>query len=101
MPLFLVTCVYDEGIYESSFRVVEAPSRLAIAESMLRDPYPWQDFLYRSHLLDGVEDKRWSAEELLKRIDATHVDGDSDAQLAIHEIKQIEQCHSLSKEATK
>ena len=35
MSLFLVTCVCDEGVDESSFRVVEAPSRLALAEHMV------------------------------------------------------------------
>lgn len=100
MPLFLVTCVIDEGVYEDDFKVVEAPSRLAIAEWMLGDPFHWRDFLNPSHLWNEVCDGEWSAEELLDRIDATHVDGDSDAQLAIHEIKQIEQCQPMGKEAT-
>lgn len=101
MPLFLVTCVYDEGVYESSFRVIEAPSRLAVAESMLRNPYPWQDFLDRSYLLDGVEERRWTPEELLERIDASYVDGDSIAKLSIYEIKNIEQYQPASQEVTK
>lgn len=92
MPLFLVTCAYDEGVYESNFRVVEAPSRQAVAEYMLRDPYRWYDFLDRAYLWDGVEEKRWSAVELLKRIDESHVDGDSRAKLSLYEIKEIEQC---------
>ncbi|MEP7338974.1 MAG: hypothetical protein ABI977_14660 [Acidobacteriota bacterium] len=95
MPLFLIACVYDEGLYESSFRVVEAPSRLAVAEYMLREPYRWQDFLDRSYLLNGVEEKRWSASQLLERIDATYVDGDSQAKLSVYEIKNIEQAGPL------
>ena len=35
MALFLITCVCDEGVYEHSFRVVEAPSRLTVAEGIL------------------------------------------------------------------
>ncbi|MGH9846335.1 MAG: hypothetical protein ACREEM_47155 [Blastocatellia bacterium] len=95
MALFLVTCVYDEGIYESSFRVVEAPSRLAVAENMLNNPFHWKTFLDSSYLWDGVEEKRWNTEELLDRIDSTHVDGDSRCQLAIHEIKNIERIQPL------
>ena len=92
MPLFLVTCVYDEGVYESNFRVVEATSRLAVAECILREPYRWYDFLDRSYLWDGVEEVRWSAAELLERIDGSYVDGDSRAKLSLYEIKEIERC---------
>ncbi len=101
MPLFLVTWSYDEGVYESSFRVVEAPSRLAVAENILRDPYRWKDFLDRSYLWDGVEEKRWSAEELLERIDSSYVDGDSQAKLSVYEVKNIERIELLSQEATR
>jgi hypothetical protein len=95
MSLFLVTCVYDEGVYESNFRVVEAPSRPAVAEYMLREPYRWYDFLNRSYLWDGVENRRWSAEELLQQIDNSYVDGDSRAKLSLFEIKTIESCVSV------
>ncbi len=94
MPLFLVTCVYNEGVYENDFRVVEAPSRLAVAEELLREPYRWYDFLNRSFLWDGVEAPHWSAAELLERIDGSYVDGDSRAKLSLYEIKEIEQCVS-------
>jgi hypothetical protein len=90
MALFLITCVCDEGVYETSFRVVEAPSRLAVAEGILRDPSNWADYLRRSHLWEEVRDRKWSAGELLKRIDASSVDGDSRYRLSLYEIKDIE-----------
>ena len=71
MPLFLVTCVCDEGMYAHAFRVVEAPSRLAVAAYIRQHPYRWEDFLRRSGLWEAVRDGQWSAEALLKRIDAT------------------------------
>ena len=89
-PLFLITCVCDEGVYDSSFRVVEADSRLAVAEAMVRRPYDWDDFLRSAYLWEEVRDGEWSAEELLERIDDTSVDGDSRSQLAIHEIEAVE-----------
>jgi hypothetical protein len=88
VPLYLVTNVCDEGVYETSFRVIEAPSRLAVAEYILRDLPSWVGWLRRSCILDGIE--RCSAEQLLTRIDTTRVDGDSEFQFAIHEIKAIE-----------
>jgi hypothetical protein len=90
MPLFLVTCVCDEGVWESSFRILEAPSRLAVADSILRRPYSWRDFLQRSRFWDEVRDRLWSAEEFLNQLGGSHVDGDSQYQLAIHEIAKIE-----------
>ena len=92
MPLFLVTCVCDEGVDESSFRVVEAPSRLVLAEHMLRNPYLWHDFLERSHVWAELRDRWWPPDEFLKRLSRSHVDGDSQYQLAIHEITKIEPC---------
>jgi hypothetical protein len=89
VPLFLVTCVCDEGVWESSFRVLEAPSRPAVAESILRHPYQWRDFLERSHFWEDVRDRSWSADEFLKRLGGSHVDGDSQYQLAIHEIAKV------------
>jgi hypothetical protein len=92
MALFLVTCVCDEGVSPSSFRVVEAPSRLAVAASILRRPDPWIDFLRRAYLWEGARDREWSAEQLLARIDHSSVDGDSRYQMAILEIPKIESC---------
>ncbi len=90
MPWFLVTCVCDEGVSPNSFRVVEAPSRVAVAECILRRPDHWADFLRRSHLWEGDRDREWSGEQLLKKIDASSVDGDSRYQMAILEIPRIE-----------
>jgi hypothetical protein len=90
MALFLIACVCDEGVYENSFRVVEAPSRLAVAEGILRNPYNWADYLRRSDLWEEVRDGTWSAAELLKRIDSSSVDGDSRYRSSLYEIKDIE-----------
>ena len=90
MALFLVTCVCDEGVSPRSFRVVEAPSRLAVAEGILRCPDRWADFLRRAYLWEELRDRQWSAEKLLAKIDASSVDGDSRYQMAILEIPKIE-----------
>jgi hypothetical protein len=92
MPLFLVTCVCDEGVYAHSFRVVEVPACLAVAAYIRQHPYRWDDFLWRSGLWEAVRDGQWSAEELLTRIDATWVDGDSLYRMSVYEITTIEQC---------
>lgn len=97
--LYLITSLYDEGIYPSSFRVVEAASELAIAEHMLSHPQQWQWFLERSYprdwqrpswrvgsLWDCAQDPTMTPERLLELIKMTGVDGDSYAQLAIHKI---------------
>jgi hypothetical protein len=68
--------------------VIEAPSRLAVAEFILTDPKSWTRWLRRSYLLDATVD--CTAEQLLDRIDATRVDGDSELQFAIQEITKIE-----------
>jgi hypothetical protein len=97
MPLFLVTSVCDEGISPSNFRVVEAASRLAVAQHMLDRVFEWEPFLrpttlwweltYYPHKY-GVP-RGWSATDLLAEIDKTWVDGDSTNQLRIHEIGTI------------
>lgn len=82
MPFFLVTSLYDEGISPNLFRVVEAESVKAIAAHMLSRPDVWNYFFERSFGTDlpvGI----LTPEELLERIDHTHVDGDSIAQLRI------------------
>jgi hypothetical protein len=92
MPLFLVTCVCDEGIDESALRVLQAPSRTAVAESILQSPYDWSDFLRRSRFWEQLRDRWWSPAEFLKALSSSHVDGDSLYQLAIQEIPRIETC---------
>ena len=124
MALFLVTCVIDEGVYESSFRVVKASSREAVAKYILTHYESWEDFISRSifylwlddreegpkelwdrmrHVILNEEDSQtlrnaftpWflnrSPKQLLTWIDRTRVDGDSSAQFAIYEIKEIEE----------
>jgi hypothetical protein len=98
MPLFLVTSVLDEGVYENSFRVIEAKSEIAIAQHILDNPYHWEDMLRNTTLWWDLtyyeykykEPLGWSAEDLLKKIEETHVDGDSENQFRIHEITTIE-----------
>jgi hypothetical protein len=92
MSLFLVTCVCDEGMSQRSFRVVEAPSRLAAAECILRLSDSWAEFLRRADLWEEVRDRRWSAEQLLAKIDASSIDGDSRYQMAVLEVPQVERC---------
>ncbi len=45
MNLFLVTCVYKDGLSERSFRVVRASSEEDIAEHMIRDYSSWEVFI--------------------------------------------------------
>lgn len=102
MTLFLVTSLIDEGIYGSSFQVVEANSEIEIAAHMISNSWQWERFLRNSTpsdwrgggigygtLLDCVRRSDITPERLLELIDMTRVDGDSDAQLAIHEVKPI------------
>lgn len=85
MPLFLVTSLYDEGISPNGFRVVEAESKLAIAQHMLEHPDQWQYFLYRSFHQELVG-QSFTPAQFLERIEQTQVDGDSAAQLRISEV---------------
>lgn len=102
MALFLVTSLLDEGIYDSRFQVVEANSKLEIAAHIISHSWQWERFLRNSvpsdwrgggenygTLLDCVRRSDITPERLLELIDMTRVDGDSDAQLAIHEIIPI------------
>lgn len=97
MPLFLITSVCDEGVSATSFKVVEAESRLSIARHILNRPHDWEPFLRRTKLWWDLtyypykygEPRGWTPADLLARIDATHVDGDSDYQFRIHEITAI------------
>jgi hypothetical protein len=97
MPLFLITSVCDEGVSPSTFRVVEAPSRLAIAQHMLDHVYEWERLLRPTKLWWELtcypykygEPRGWSAADLLAEIDRTWVDGDSSNQLRIHEVGPI------------
>ncbi|MGF1537408.1 MAG: hypothetical protein ACFB4J_13135 [Elainellaceae cyanobacterium] len=99
MALFLITSVIDEGVYDSSFQVVEADSKLAVAEHMLSHPHQWETYLrhsrprdWRDHtfsvgdLWDCVHDPQMTADRLLELIEMTGVDGDSDSQLRIFEV---------------
>ncbi len=85
MALFLVTSLYDEGISPNSFRVVEADSKLAVAQHMLEQPHCWGSFLARS-FHETLADQTFTPQQWLDYLEHTYVDGDSDAQLRIHEI---------------
>ena len=99
MPFYLITSVYDEGVYPGDFRVVEAESRLAVAQNMVQHPYRWKQFLDPAHIWEEVRDEECTAEELLQQIGRTHVDGDSRAQMRIHEIETIERLEAQAKES--
>lgn len=98
MPLFLITSVCKDGVDAESFRVVEAESELIIAQQILEEPYLW-DALFRNTELwwdltyyeyKYNEPLDWSPEELLAKIEATWMDGDSRNQVRIHPIEHIE-----------
>lgn len=99
MPLFLITSVMDEGVYERNFQVVEAPSKVAIAQHMLNYPsrwgsylnnaFPrdWRDLSFNVGALRECTDKPdMTAERFLELIEMTDVDGDSGSQLRIFEV---------------
>ena len=98
MPLFLVTCVCDEGVWETSFKVFEAESRLDIAREIHRDPRPWIRWLERSKVWrpSREEEDCPPPEVLLRRIDASTMDGSSTWAFRIHEIKTIERIPSTT-----
>ncbi len=124
MNLFLVTCVYKDGLSERSFRVVRASSEQDIVRHMIRDYSSWEAFIVDAIFPVWLHDKEegpkdlwdsmnrviltaedskklrdlfslWfstlSPERLLSWIRRTRVDGGSAAQLAIHEIREIEE----------
>ncbi|HEY9630496.1 MAG TPA: hypothetical protein V6C84_24640 [Coleofasciculaceae cyanobacterium] len=82
MPLFLITSLYDEGISPNNFRLIEADSTLAVAAHMLAHTQQWEFFLLRA-FGDDLPLGILTPETLIERIDRTHVDGDSSAQLRI------------------
>lgn len=95
MPLFLVTSVMDEGVYGDSFVLVEAASKLEIAQQMLDQPRRWAVFLQHayptvedqadfSNLLDRICREPLTATDLLHLIAQTRVDGGSCSQLRIY-----------------
>ena len=91
MSLFLITSVCDEGVSASRFKIVEAESRSAIAQHILDRPWDWEPFLRRTTLWWDLtyypykygQSRGWTVSDLLARIDATHVDGDSNYQFRI------------------
>ncbi len=48
MALFLVTCVFDQGLTASSFKVVKASSQADVARDMLKDYASWENFVENS-----------------------------------------------------
>ncbi len=99
MPPFLITCLDDEGMYPSSFVVVEAPSPLAIAQHMLAAPARWEAFLWRAYehqaphtvppartLWELVSTQAVTPEALLELLGQTRIDGDSTVQVHLWEL---------------
>ncbi|MBD2416019.1 hypothetical protein FACHB389_34430 [Nostoc calcicola FACHB-389] len=100
MPLFLVTSLIDEGMYDNDFQLVEADSKLAVAQHILLHPHQWENYLRHAYprdwqdrtfdmgsLWDCVNIPGMTAERFLKLINMTSVDGDSASQLRIFEAK--------------
>lgn len=108
MTLFLITSLIDEGMYPSSFIVIEAETELAIAQHMLTHPGQWHRFLDSAHpsdwrgggpnygsLLDCTHLPDITPQRFLELINMTRVDGDSWSQLAIHKI-DIQQLNQVN-----
>ena len=92
MPLYLLTCVCDEGVWDTTFKVVEAESRLDIARAISHSPWAWMTWLERSKVWRPSRDEQNCPppDVLLKRIDASHIDGSSSWAFRIHEIPAVE-----------
>ncbi len=93
-----MTCVCDEGVWESSFKVFEAECRLDIAREIYRNPEPWKHWLEVSKVWrPSYEEQDCPPPEvLLRRIDASTIDGDSAWAFRIHEIKTVTRLASLT-----
>ncbi len=96
--LFLVISVFNDGVYADSFRVVEATSRLTVAQHIVSNPDIWTKFLRDAHLYDPivrgnmpyyVDPRPVTAEEALRLIDRSSVDSDNRARISIHPITEI------------
>ncbi len=64
MALFLVPCVVDEGVYESSFRVIQASSRASVAKSILNNYASWEGFISSSIFYLWLDDQAEGPTEL-------------------------------------
>lgn len=96
--LFLVSCVYNWGVTERNFRIVEAESRFAVVEAIVASPDVWTTFLRDADLYDPIvrgnmpyyaDPKPITAEEAMPLIERSSVDGDSRAQLSILPITEF------------
>ena len=92
MPLYLVTCVCDEGVWETSFKVIEAESRSDIARAISLAPEPWRRWLELSKVWrpSPEEPNCPPPEELLRRIDRSSIDADSTWAFRVHQIQSVE-----------
>lgn len=68
MALFLVTSVFDEGVYENSFRVVKASSREAVAKYILNHSKSWENFISSSLFYLWLSDPKEGPKELWDRM---------------------------------
>ncbi len=96
--LFLLICVNNMGVEAISFRVVEAPSRWAVAQAIVDKPDIWSRFLRDAQRYDPIirgnrpyyaDPCPVTAEEALRLIDHSSVDGDSRARMSIYPIEEI------------
>ena len=95
---FLVTCAYNWGVGAESFRVVEAPSRLAVAAHIVEDSDLWSKFLHDARLYDPIvrgdrpyyaDPQPVTAEAALRLIDHSSTDDDIRARMSIHPINEV------------
>ena len=95
---FLVACVNNVGVNENSFRMVEAPSRLDVARAIVDSPDIWSKWLHDSRLYDPIvrgdmpyyaDAKPVTAEEALRLIDHSSVNGDNRARMSIHPVTEV------------
>lgn len=64
MALFLVTCVYDDGFDDRSFRVIEASSIEKVAEYILKNYDSFSDFIDRSVFRNWLYDREVGPKEV-------------------------------------
>ena len=95
---FLVACVYADGVNVENFRIVQAPSRLAVAAHIVEHSDLWNTFLHDAQLYEPivrgnmpyyVDARRVTPEEALRLIDCSSVDGENRARMSIQQIIEI------------
>ena len=81
MALFLVTCLYDEGIEDWNFRVVEATSPEAVAAYILKNYDSFYDYIDRSVFCKWLYDEEVGPKELWKEMRQVIINKEDDDKL--------------------